>query len=311
MAVCDRSAANLTGEGGDGGNIGDGGSGRLFDPAAVRATADLEAFLATPGLEAVSVCTPTDTHFEVADAALSARMHVLIEKPVALDVRTVLALERSAQQVSRLCMPAMCMRFWPAWAWVKEAIDDGRYGRVLQAAFERLGARPGWGEGFYNDEDRSGGALFDLHVHDTDFVTHCFGLPEAVESVGDARAMTTIYRYQEGDGPAQVVARGGWMVGEGFPFRMRMTVEFEGAVADFDLGRDPELVVYEAGGETVVPRVGGHSGWDGEIAAFVRAVEAKVPVAPATLRSAALSTSVLESERKSLRTGQRVAVAGI
>jgi predicted dehydrogenase len=302
VGVCDGDPARLTGEPPAGGNLGDGAGDRLFDPAAVVATSDLDELLSAPGLELVSVCTPTDTHADVARRVIAAGKHVLVEKPVALDAEAVLALGAEAEAAGVLCMPAMCMRFWPAWAWTREAIAGGRLGAVRAARFERLGGRPAWGGGFYEDEARSGGALFDLHVHDTDFVVHLFGVPEAVVSAGDTGHATTLYRYA--GGPAHVVAEGGWMPGDSWPFTMRLVVELERGVIDFELGRDPELRVHHASGELRTPEVSPATGWEAEIAAMVGAVARGDRRVPATMRSAAASTAVLEAERESLRTGR-------
>lgn len=300
VAVCDADAGQLAGEVGGAGNLGESGPERLFDPADLVATPSLEEFLAAPGLELVSVCTPTDTHVAVASATLRAGVHVLVEKPVALSPEPIEALAADAARAGRLCMPAMCMRFWPAWAWIADAVRDGRFGGVRTARFERLGAPPAWGRAFYEDESRSGGALFDLHVHDTDFVVHLFGAPECVVSVGDARHVSTTYVYP--GGPA-VTAQGGWMSAPGWAFRMRCTVEFERAVADFDLGRDPELRVFTADGATLTPELALGTGWDHEARAMIGCVASGGEVAPATLDEAGAVTRVLLAERESLRTG--------
>ncbi len=301
VAVCDVSAASLSGRFEAAGNLGDAEPERLFDPRSINATDDLEAFLGTPGMDAVSVCTPTDTHVRVATRVLESSRHALVEKPVALTTDAIGALAQTAAASGKLCMPAMCMRFWPAWAWVKDAIDDGRYGSVLAARFERLGAPPSWGRSFYEDESRSGGAIFDLHVHDTDFVVHALGVPERVTSVGSPRHLTTTYHFA--GGPAQVVAQGGWLASPAWEFRMGLIVEFERAVADFSLGRSPELRVGLADGTTLEPDLSADSGWDGEVRAFLDAVARGDASPPATLEEAQHVTRVLIAERRSLESG--------
>ena len=63
-------------------------------------------------------------------------------------------------------MPAMCLRFWPEWKWVKDAIDEDRYGRPLSARFRRVAEAPAWGQNSFLDGEKSGGGLLDLHIHD-------------------------------------------------------------------------------------------------------------------------------------------------
>ena len=74
------------------------------------------------------------------------------------------------------------MRFWPGWSWLKTAIEDGRYGKVLAARFRRVSGPPGWSKGTYFKGAESGGALLDLHIHDTDFIQFLFGRPTSVFS---------------------------------------------------------------------------------------------------------------------------------
>src|SRR5690606_13831216 len=197
-----------------------------------------EALLASDDIDLVSICTPTDTHVAIAEAALRAGKHVLVEKPVALDPQSVRLLAETARETGRLCMPAMCMRFWPGWDWLKSAIDERRYGAVRSAVFQRLGARPGWAQEFYGDDTRSGGAMFDLHVHDADIICWLFGKPSQVTCRGDSQHCTTLYEFDSG--PRHVTAEAAWDNQPGFGFRMRYTIVFERATADFDLGRAAE-----------------------------------------------------------------------
>ena len=301
VAVCDRNESQRAGEPVEVGNIGDGAGDRLFDPAGVNATDDLDAFLATPGLELVSVCTPTDTHVEGAARAMRAGKHVLVEKPVALTEDAVLGLDAVAREAGVLCMPALCMRFWPAGAWAAEAVRNGRYGPVVSARLKRVGGVPSWSTEFYADASRSGDALCDLHVHDTDFIVGLLGVPDSVVSVGSPRHVTTSNRYT--GGPGKVVSEGGWLHATGLDFRMRMTIACSDAVIDFDLGRNDQLRVHPADGETFTPEIDGGDGWQAEVAAMVDAVRTGAEKPPVTLAEAAASTAVLERELRSLETG--------
>src|SRR5438045_944041 len=168
VAVCDRKESRRRGELWDvGGNAVSDVSQRrkAFDPATVRGYERADELIDDPRVDLVSICTTTDTHVELASRALRAGKHVLVEKPVSLDAGGIRKLDAIAQASGKLCMPAMCMRFWPAWAWLKERIDDGQFGRCFSASFTRLAAMPRW-SGFFADGKRSGGALVDLHIHD-------------------------------------------------------------------------------------------------------------------------------------------------
>jgi predicted dehydrogenase len=311
VAVSDRDAARLTGESAGEGNIATGSQERLFDPATVKGYTDAAGLLADPAVHLVSICTHTDTHVPLALAALAAGKHVLLEKPVALEPADVQRLMAAAGSAGRLCMPAMCMRFWPEWAWLKGKVADGSLGRVRTAVFQRLGSGPAWAPEFYRNDAKSGGALFDLHIHDADFVCFLFGAPLEVASAGTDHHVTTLYRFRQDDqggcGPAHVVAEGGWDHAPGFPFTMRYVVNFEGGTAEFDLTRTPTLRLHR-GGQSETIDCGTGTGYDGEVRHLLGAIKANTPASGlnASLEDALLVTRLLHAERQSLRTGRPV-----
>jgi predicted dehydrogenase len=301
-AVCDRDPRRLEGKGPVAGNIDTGGAqADLFDPSSVRAYSEPEALLADPEVDIVSICTHTTTHVELALAALAAKKHVLLEKPVAIDSGAVERLAMAARTAEVLCMPAMCMRFWPGWDWLHERIAHGTFGAVRSATFQRLAGQPSWGREFYGDAGKSGGALFDLHVHDADFVHWCFGAPDSVSSTGSARHLTTLYRYAKG--PEHVVAEGGWDAVPGAGLRMRYTIVFEEAVCDFDLARAPRLLLGRPGESIWEPvELETTTGYDGEVRHLLACVIGSEPRVRATLEDAEAVTRMLEAERASLMT---------
>ncbi|MEM7306675.1 MAG: Gfo/Idh/MocA family oxidoreductase [Planctomycetota bacterium] len=307
VAVCDQDPARRAGEVQAGGNIATAaGQERLFDPASVAGYERPEELLADDAVELVSVCTPTDSHVDLAIAALEAGKHVLVEKPVALrhdEVARLGAAARAAEERGLHCMPALCMRFWPAWSWLKRAVADGTYGAVRSAAFQRLASAPAWNREFYQDPERTGGALIDLHIHDADFVRHLFGDPAAVVSAGSLDHVTTLYRYP--DGPEHVVAEGGWNHAPGFAFRMRYVIVFEHATADFEIGRDPELLLCRDGEATPV-EVDAWAGYDGEVRHLLDVIAGRTAGLVATVADAEGHARLLDAERESLRTGAAV-----
>ena len=166
-----------------------------------------------------------------------------------------------------------------------------------------LGAAPA-GAGCYADESLSGGAILDLHVHDVDFVLHCFGAPTAVTSRGGSSHVSTL--YDAAAGPGHVLARGGWLRSPSFPFTMRYVVEFEQGVAEFDLARGIPLLLHDGDGTRAIETPAG-SGYDHQAAAVVRAVlDGDEP--PVALSDALASLRVIEAERASLASGDRVRV---
>lgn len=310
VAVCDRSEARLRGEEGAAGNLNTGGvapgGAGGFAAEGVATYTDPERLLADPRVKIVSVCTHTDTHVDLAVRALEAGKHVLVEKPVAVagaEVRVVTeAAARARMKFGTLCMPGMVMRFWPGWDWLEARVRDGTLGAVKSAVFSRVGAGPSWSPEFYRDISRSGGALVDLHIHDADIVYWLFGKPREVVSGGSIEHLTTVYKF--GGGPRHVAAEGGWSFTPSAGFRMRFTVCFEKAMADWDLNRQPTLLVHgEKGTETPeLPAVGAY---EAEIRHFVGSVAGNSTLR-ATMEDALAVAEMLDAERESLRSDERV-----
>jgi predicted dehydrogenase len=260
----------------------------------------LASILARDDIELVSICTPTDTHVELVRAAIRAGKHVLVEKPTALDANAIDALDAEARAAGVLAMPAHCMRFWPAWSWMADAVRTQRFGRVRRASFRRMGAAPSWSQDFYLDFARSGGAIVDLHIHDADFVRFAFGEPTAVRAEGSRRHVRARYSFADG---LEVEAEGGWSEDPNFAFMMVATIDCERATIDFRLGRDSELLVIEDGvARDLAPGrdYPTGNGYDHEIAALVGAIARGDRAAPVTLADAARTQRLLDREIASL-----------
>jgi predicted dehydrogenase len=172
-----------------------------------------------------------------------------------------------------------------------------------------MGSGPTWAAGFYRDTARSGGALFDLHIHDTDFICWCFGKPASVYSTGDDLHITTAYRFDGPKAPVHIVAEGAWDLAPGAGFRMRFVVNFDGATAEFDLARTPALVLHTAEGTSAVEpmSVGIASGYDGQVRHLLRAIASGRTDTEATLDEAAIVSDVLAAEQSSLQ--QRITIS--
>jgi predicted dehydrogenase len=299
VAVCDSDPERRAGRSGAAGNLERGATAELmFDPSCVRAYATPEELFADPEVDLVSICTHTDSHVDLSIAALAAKKHVLVEKPVAKTSAEIERLARAAAEARTLCMPAHCMRFWPGWTWLRERIASGEFGPVRSAVFRRLASPPSWSADFYADSERTGGALVDLHIHDADFVRWCFGAPDALASAGTIDHLTTIYRYARG--PGHVVAEGGWDHSPGFAFQMRYVVVFEGATAEFDLAREPQLLL-SRGGESQPIELPAGDGYLGEVRHLLDRIRTGHGQLASTVPEALELARMLEAERASLR----------
>ncbi len=274
--------------------------------------AELDGLLARPDIDVVSLCTPTDTHVPVAERILAAGRHLLLEKPVAIhaaEVRRLMDLAAASPEL--LVMPAMCIRFWPGWAELREAIGDGRHGRLRSLHLVRQGSAPDWNAAFYRDPSRSGGVIFDLHVHDADMIHACLGRPRAVTATGSPEHVSTVYHFGEPAG-AEVLASGSWALPPSAGFRMRSLAVFEHAALEYDLAADPPLRRHDAEGTSPVPIAVG-TGYDGQVRHLASVLAARragdrTAMPDPTLADAWSVTSMLEAEAESMARGRTVAL---
>jgi predicted dehydrogenase len=266
--------------------------------------------LADPEVDLVDLCVPTPLHPEQSIAALKAGKHVLCEKPLALNSAQARKIVQAAQAASGFFMPAMCMRFWPGWSYLKQVVQDKPYGKVQAARFRRMSPTPGWSKATYASGNQSGGALFDLHVHDTDFVQFLFGQPASVFSSGVTRGGDSIdhvvTQYNYAGGPA-VYAEGSWLLTGNFS--MSYTVLCERATLDFDMARGAEaLMVTEAGKKPRAIKLVGSDGYGGEIQHMLEAIQSGKAPKMVTAQDGLSAVQICEAEAKSVKTGRVVAL---
>jgi predicted dehydrogenase len=300
VAVADQDPKRAAGDlAGTGGNVLQGGLAHL-PMEKIRGTTSAAELIAMKEVDIVDVCVPTPQHVDVAIAALRAGKHVLCEKPLARTSGDAERIAAAAAEAKGFFMPAMCMRFWPQWAWLKQAVTEKRYGTVLAATFRRCASMPA---GWYRNGQMSGGAALDLHVHDTDFVQHLFGMPKAVTSRGYSKTsgeidhITTHFIY---DDIPLVTAEGGWCFADGFGFSMQYTVNFENATADYDLAREQPLRLSK-GGQTESIDAGPGFGYAAELRYFLDCVRKNQKPTTVTADDAVRSIKLVEAEVKSAR----------
>jgi predicted dehydrogenase len=275
----------------------------------VRVYRTTEDLLADADVELVDLCTPTPLHAPQVIAALNAGKHVICEKPLARTSAEAREILQVAANSPGILMPAFCMRFWPGWSWLKQVVEEQTYGKVLAARFRRDSAMPAWSQqGTYSGGQDLGGALFDLHIHDADFVNHLFGKPAGVFSSGVLAASGAINhvmtQYDYPGGPS-VCAEGSWLMAKGF--NMAYTLFCEQATIDFDLARGADaLRVSETGKDPRVVDAGEGDGYSKEIDYVIECVAGGVKPSVVTAIDGLTALEICEAEEQSIRSGQLV-----
>ncbi|HXA68370.1 MAG TPA: Gfo/Idh/MocA family oxidoreductase [Bryobacteraceae bacterium] len=243
---------------------------RQIPDVEVAAGREIAQVIADPDVDAVDICLPTNLHAPVALQALQAGKHVLVEKPMALDVETSRQMIEAAKKHERVLMVAQVLRFFPAYLALGEILSSGRIGSPRSAMFRRRCGAPAWGA-WLSDPKQSGGGVFDLLIHDIDLCLHLFGKPETVSATGYealADGVDIITAALQYGGAWTAVITGGWHHPKSYPFSMEYTVVAENGTVEYSsLGRAPTL--YRADGEMEMLPLREQDGYRAEIEYFL------------------------------------------
>jgi predicted dehydrogenase len=129
-------------------------------------TADVDELLRQ--VEAVSIATPTPSHFDLAMRCLDQGVHVLIEKPITSTLEQARQLVAAAARSGLMVQVGHIERFNPAYAELRNVLEDTT---VLAVNVRRLSA--------YQGSNRDVDVVLDLMIHDLDLVLDLFGQPPA------------------------------------------------------------------------------------------------------------------------------------
>lgn len=143
---------------------------------AIKTVTDFNQILTEKGIDAVIIATPAKTHYELVKKAFQAGKHVLVEKPLALEVSEAEDLVRMAENLKKVLMVGHTFLYNPAVRKMKEYVDSGMLGKIyyLQASRTHLGL-------IRSDVS----AVWDLAPHDVSIFSYLLGhQPKKVSAVG-------------------------------------------------------------------------------------------------------------------------------
>lgn len=144
----------------------------------------LDALVGDDAVDVVAVCTPSGAHLEPGLAAISAGKHVIVEKPLEVSLERAKALVDAADRVGVALATIFMSRFADANAMLKEAIDAGRLGRLVQgdAYVKWYRSQAYYDSGAWRGTWRldGGGALMNQAIHQVDLLLWLMGPVEEV-----------------------------------------------------------------------------------------------------------------------------------
>lgn len=265
-------------------------------------------------VNAVIICTPTDTHADLIERFVKAGKAVFCEKPVDLDVARARQVVDAVAAADGTLMVGFQRRFDPDFRALKAAIDAGRIGRVemITLTSRDPGAPPA------DYISRSGGIFRDMTIHDFDVARWLLG--EEVETVmaqasvltdpaigelGDYDSVNVILRTASG---SQCTITNTRRASYGYDQRIEVHGAL-GTVAAMN-HREANIELATAEGFTRPPLLNFFmsrytAAYAAEIAAFVDAVRTGAPT-PTTGEDGVRSLELAEAALRSVQTGRAV-----
>jgi predicted dehydrogenase len=198
---------------------------------------DWQRAIAESGCDVVDICLPNFLHHAAVLAAAGAGKHVIIEKPLAMNLEEADAMIAACASAGVKLMYAEELCFAPKYERVRRLVNEGAVGRVfrLRQCEKHSGPHSDW---FYDVEQSGGGVLMDMGCH---------GVAWCRWMLGGRPRVVSVYAHLMGG-----LLHGGRTQGEEHSL---CVIEFEGGVAGIvenswakQGGMDDRAEVYGTGG---------------------------------------------------------------
>jgi VCBS repeat-containing protein len=149
----------------------------------------------------VDICLPTHLHYSTIVETSEFCKSIICEKPLTTSKNELTNIKAIVESKDLNFMVAHVLKFFKGYLKVKRFLDEGRIGTPTSIICKRRSSPPGWTtDNWFFDERKSGGLLFDLIVHDIDFLVWLFGQPQEVAATasyqdGVSRHMNVLMIY--------------------------------------------------------------------------------------------------------------------
>ncbi|MDR0718168.1 MAG: Gfo/Idh/MocA family oxidoreductase [Treponema sp.] len=274
--------------------------------------ADAKELLAKESVDILDICIPTSFHEEYVLLGAANKKHVLCEKPFSLSSDSCERMTRACTEAGVKLMVAQVIRWFPEYQKIKEFIP--KLGPLHAVYSSRLCQPPNWTD-WYRDPKIAGGAIFDLQLHNIDFLFSVFGPVDHVYAVGwkspegcwNHVLSTLVFK----NGVNVVDEASETMVGD-FPFTSSFRATGDEGTLDYrlsagfnieNLGAASNVLTYmEKGKKPQALTWEAADGFQGEMEAFAAAIEEGKPV-PISPEDSIYCIKIIEALQRSIENG--------
>lgn len=286
----------------------------LFDGIFVS---DYDDLLRREDIDIIDICLPTFLHEAYILKAASAGKHIICEKPLTLSLESARRILKEVHDHGVRLFVGHLLRFWPEYQAIKAYSQSEQLKEIEIVHAQRLGQVPKWSDWFQLPE-KSGGALFDLHIHDIDFAAYLLGEAESVYAVGSKNKygawdhiMTTILFKNKSKAFVEASHR----MPKGYPFTMvfraqaiQGTLEYQAAAGEnIEQMNDSNQRFFYYNHQTKSPiNIVNGDAFQNELAYFVHCMETNQENNVIPLADVVYTMKLLKAIESSLETNQVV-----
>jgi len=254
--------------------------------AQIKKYSSLDDCLEYEELDALIISVHTDLHYEMTRKVLLHGKHVFLEKPFCLNMQQAEELIQLAKEKDKILMVGHVVRFMPPYQKLKEMLDSGIYGKLKFLSLSRYSGVPAWGEWMDRRTSfgSSGGALFDLLIHDIDYVNFILGMPGSIKCnylpglLSKHDYVTALWSYFDKD--INVKIEGGNIFHSSFPFQAGYMAHFELASVQYSTVKGDIIQIATDNQSIDIPSGQAGDGFYNEMAYFAHCINHNVkPVA--------------------------------
>ena len=279
----------------------------------------VDNILGSADIDAVVICTPTDTHADLIEQFSRAGKAIFCEKPIDLDVERVKACLKVVDAENATLMVGFNRRFDPHFMAMRKTIDEGQIGDVEMVTI--VSRDPGAPPVDYIK--RSGGIFRDMTIHDFDMARFMLGeeidtvsaqasvlVDPAIGEAGDYDSVSVMLSTASGKHATISNSRRAT-----YGYDQRIEVHGSKGAVSAENQRPVSIEVANAAGYTRPPlhdffMTRYTEAYAREIGEFIEAVESKAPARPSGL-DGLIALALAEAAVKSVREGRAVKVSEI
>lgn len=291
------------------------------DGLEVPTVTDYEDLLHDPDIDVIDICLPTYLHEEYIIKAAEAGKHIICEKPLTLTIESANRIIQAVQKNGVRLFVGHVIRFWPEYQVIKSYSESDKLKNIHIVHAARLGQVPKWSDWFQHPE-KSGGALFDLHIHDIDFVHYLLGEVDSVYAAGAKNrfgawdhVMTTLKFKNNSNAFVEASHR----MTAGYPFTMSLRAQSDENTLNFHLAAGENIDhmndsthqfhYYSNGKKSSIEFVKGDA-FQNELSYFINCLETNQENTIIPLGDVLYTLRLLTAIEESLETGREVRIKG-